>query len=342
MRAVIASKPNVVEVVDVNDPTVHVETDVIVKVTASAICGADLLPLSGHVPGFEWGTVMGHEFVGTVVDSGSRGGFESGTRVVCSSTVSCGECWYCIHAMSSQCTQMALFGFSGVYPRLDGGQAELVRVPHGDRVLWALPSEIDDDIAVFVADILPTAVRTIERAGVARGETVAVVGGGPVGLLEVLLAREAGAAVFLVDPDGRRRTQAQALGVDACAPEEAIEFGLLRTDGRGPDAAIEASGNPGGLTLALSMVRRRGTVSVSGAHFDPDRPIDVGRMFAHELSLRFAMGSPTDDRERVAQMILDGRIDPRPLVTHTMSLDDARSAYDVFASREATKVVLHP
>jgi 2-desacetyl-2-hydroxyethyl bacteriochlorophyllide A dehydrogenase len=342
MRAVVASEPNVVKVVDIPAPTIEADTDVIVKVTASAICGADLLPLSGHVPGFEWGTVMGHEFVGTVIDAGERGGFAQGTRVVCSSTVSCGLCWYCIHEMSSQCTQMALFGFSGVYPRLDGGQADFVRVPHGNRVLWALPEKLSDDMAVFVGDILPTAVRAVERGDVKPGDVVAVIGGGPVGLLAALVAKSYGATVFLVDVDQNRRAQAVALGIPTCGPEDAEAWGHERSEGRGPDTAIEASGNPAALTMALSLVRGRGTVSVSGAHFDSDRPIDVGTMFAKETSLRFAMGSPTDDRERVAAMILDGRVDPTPLITHTVGLDEAPSAYDAFRSHKATKVIFHP
>ncbi len=213
MRVVRAAGPDIIEVADVTSPDVKTPTDAVVSVTASAICGADLLPLSGHVPGFEWGTVLGHEFVGTVVEAGADVPFAVGSRVVCSSTVSCGTCWYCRHAMSSQCEQMALFGFSGVYPRLDGGQADLVRVPHADRVLWPLPEALDDEAAVFIADILPTAVRTVERAEAAKGDQVVVFGAGPVGLLEGLLAQSWGAGVVMVDPERRRRDEAERLGL---------------------------------------------------------------------------------------------------------------------------------
>ena len=342
MRVVRAAGPDVIEVADVTPPDVKTPTDAVVSVTASAICGADLLPLSGHVPGFEWGTVLGHEFVGTVAEAGPDVGFTVGTRVVCSSTVSCGTCWYCRHAMSSQCEQMALFGFSGVYPRMDGGQADLVRVPHADRVLWPLPEALDDEAAVFIADILPTAVRTVERAEVAKGDQVVVFGAGPVGLLEGLLADGWGAGVVMVDPERRRREESERLGLRAVGTDEVLSVIDEITTGRGADVAIEASGHPDALAAALALVRGRGMVSVSGAHFDPDRPVDVGRMFAKELSLRFAMGSPTDDRARVAEMVLSDRIDPRPLITHRFSLDDAAEAYRIFRAHEATKVVLHP
>jgi len=343
MRAVRAVAPDLVEVArDVVPPAIQAPTDAVVSVTATAICGADLLPVSGHVPGFEWGTVLGHEFVGTVVEVGAEVSLALGTRVVCSSTVSCGACWYCLHAMSSQCEQMALFGFSGVYPRLDGGQAELVRVPHADRILWPAPDTLDDDAAVFITDILPTAVRTVERAEVAQGDHVVVVGAGPVGLLEGLVVMAAGADVWMVDPDERRRSEAQRLGLRAVEPGEVSDAVYVATKGRGADSVMEASGHPDGLSMAIALLRGRGVVSVSGAHFDPDRPIDVGRMFAKELSLRFAMGAPTDDRERVAQMVLTGRIDPRPLLTHRFPLDDAVEAYRAFRDHEATKVLLQP
>lgn len=342
MQAVRAAAPDVVEVAEMAPPAVEVSTDAVVAVTAAAICGADLLPLSGHVPGFEWGTVLGHEFVGTVADAGADVPLAPGTRVVCSSTVSCGNCWYCTKGMSSQCEQMALFGFSGVYPRLDGGQADLVLVPHADRVLWALPDGLDDDAAVFIADILPTAVRTVETAGVADGDDVVVLGAGPVGLLEGLLAAGSGAHVVLTDPDERRRREAERLGLHAVGIEDVTGTVQEATTGRGADVAIEASGHPDALSTALAIVRGRGVVSVSGAHFDPDRPVDVGRMFAKELSLRFAMGSPTDDRARVAEMVLAGRIDPRPLLTHRFPLADAAEAYRIFRTHEGTKVVLHP
>ena len=205
MRAVVAAGPGVVEVRDVPEPAVSDPEDAVVQVTATAICGADLLPVGGFVPGFEWGTVLGHEFVGTVLQAGPAAPFRVGARVVCSSTLSCGSCPPCRAGASSQCESMALFGYSGVYPRLDGGQAERVRVPNARRLLWPLPSELDDERAVFVADILPTAMRAVERADLVAGAVVAVTGGGPVGLLAALVAGLRTDRVLVVEPDESRR-----------------------------------------------------------------------------------------------------------------------------------------
>ncbi len=342
MRAVVAASPNVVEVRDVDEPEVVDPADAVVSVTASAICGADLMPVGGYVPGFEWGTTLGHEFIGTVLTAGDDVPFKVGTRVVCSSTVSCGHCRACREGGSSQCDSMALFGFSGVYPRLDGGQAERVRVPHASRVLWPLPAELDDDNAVFVADILPTAMRAVERADFKDGDTVVVTGAGPVGLLAILLCTLKSDRVLVVEPDAARRERLASWGVASCTPDEAPDQVAELTDGRGADSAIEASGNEAALRLDLQLVRGRGTVSVAGAHFNPEAPMDLGTMFVKETTLRFSMGSPTDDRQRAANLILEGRITPSRIISHHFSLEEAPVAYEAFRTHQATKIVLRP
>jgi alcohol dehydrogenase len=344
VRAVVAVGPDVVEVADVPEPAIKEPGDAIVTVVATAICGADLLPVAGHVPGFEWGTVLGHEFVGTVADAGPEVPFRPGTRVVCSSTYSCGHCRPCRAGASPQCVTMALFGFSGVYPRLDGGQAERVRVPNARRLLWPLPPELDDESAVFVADILPTAMRAVARAdlGADPGPVLAVTGAGPVGLLALLVAGLRTERVIMIDPDEGRRAAAAGLGAATVAPEEALEAIGGLTGGRGADAVIEASGSEAALRLALELVSSRGTVSVVGAHFNPAAPIDLGRMFANETTLRFSIGAPTDDRERAANLILGGDIDPRRIISHRLMLERAAEAYGIFRSHGATKVVLTP
>ncbi|HVB51388.1 MAG TPA: alcohol dehydrogenase catalytic domain-containing protein [Acidimicrobiales bacterium] len=342
MRAVVAASPDVVEVRDVAEPEVQDSGDAVVSVVASAICGADLLPVAGHVPNFEWGTVLGHEFIGTVLKIGDDVPFKVGTRVVCSSTVSCGHCRACREGGSSQCESMSLFGFSGVYPRLDGGQAERVRVPHAGRLLWPLPSELDDDNAVFVADILPTAMRAVERADFHDDDVVVIMGAGPVGLLAILLSMLKTDRVLVVEPDAARREFVTSWGAWTCVPEEAPAKVAELSGGRGADAVIEASGNEAALRLGLQLVRGRGTVSVAGAHFNPAAPIDLGGMFAKETTLRFSMGSPTDDRQRAANLILDGRINPSRIISHRFSLEDAPEAYEAFRTHQATKIVLRP
>jgi alcohol dehydrogenase len=344
---VVAAGPDVVEVADVPGPAVKEPGDAIVTVTATAICGADLLPVAGHVPGFEWGTILGHEFVGTVADAGPEVPFRPGTRVVCMSTYSCGYCRACRAGASPQCTSMALFGFSGVYPRLDGGQAERVRVPNARRLLWPLPGELDDESAVFVADILPTAMRAVARADLGAapgpaGPVLVVTGAGPVGLLTLLVAGLQTEHVIMIDPDEDRRAAAAGLGAATVAPEDALETIGSLTGGRGADAVVEASGSEAALRLALDLVASRGIVSVVGAHFNPAAPIDLGRMFANETTLRFSIGAPTDDREQAANLILAGDIDPRRIISHRLMLEQAAEAYGIFRSHGATKVILSP
>jgi len=347
MRAVVAAGPDIVEVADVPEPGIKEPGDAIVAVAATAICGADLLPVAGRVPGFEWGTVLGHEFAGTVADAGPEVPFRPGTRVVCSSTYSCGHCRACRAGASPQCESMALFGFSGVYPKLDGGQAERVRVPNARRLLWPLPPELDDESAVFVADILPTAMRAVQRADLGAGPpgadpVLAVTGAGPVGLLTLLVAGPRTAYVVMVDPDEARRAAAAGLGAAAVTPEDAPDCIGSLTGGRGADAVVEASGSEAALRLALELVSSRGTVSVVGAHFNPAAPIDLGRMFANESTLRFSIGAPTDDREQAANLILGGHIDPQRIISHRLALEQAPEAYGVFGLHGATKVLLSP
>ena len=157
MKAVVLAGVGDIRVADVPEPRITEPTDAVVGVTTTGLCGADLFPFHGHTPGFEDGTVLGHEFVGVVEETGPGVSLvRVGDRVVSTSTISCGGCGHCRAGRPSQCLGRALFGYSGVYRRLDGGQAERVRVPFADRVLFRVPAEVPDDAAVFVADMLPT------------------------------------------------------------------------------------------------------------------------------------------------------------------------------------------
>jgi threonine dehydrogenase-like Zn-dependent dehydrogenase len=342
MRAVRLVGAKELAVEDVAEPIITDSHSAIIDVTATAICGADLLPYWGYVPGFEWGTTMGHEFVGVVREIGPAvSQIKVGDRVVCSSMTSCGTCWYCRRHAQPQCEQRALFGFSGAYPRLDGGQAEQVLIPNADRDLWRLPDDVSDDAAVFVADILSTAYRGVERADVHVGDTVAVVGCGPVGIMAILVARLSAGKVIAIDSVSSRLEMAAKLGaVPLEAGDDVVAAVKAETDARGADAVIECAGGVPALTSALKMARPRGSVSVIGAHFEPDFPLDAGAMFANETTLRISVGAPTDDREEVIGLISNGRIDPTVAISHWMPLEEAPEAYRLFEAREATKVVL--
>ncbi|HLH67357.1 MAG TPA: alcohol dehydrogenase catalytic domain-containing protein [Solirubrobacteraceae bacterium] len=341
MRAVKLVGHERVEVRQAPQPRLESDTDAIVRVTHTAICGADLLPYHGHTPGFELGTTLGHEFVGVVQEAGDGvGGLAAGQRVVNTSMTSDGSCAHCRAGRVTQCASRALFGYSGVYPRLDGGQADLVRVPRADRCLWPVPDDVSDEDAVFVADILPTGFVAVQRAAVGAGDVAVVLGCGPVGLMAVLCAVGTARRVIAADAVAARRRLAESLGACAVAPDAVADAARESTAGIGADAVIEASGSPGALAAALELVRPQGVVSVVGAHFEPNFPLNNGLMFEKEITLAFAIGNPTRDRERLLAMIQDGALSPSRIITDTLPLDDAAAAYRSFDARESTKVVL--
>lgn len=343
MKAVRLMGPEVVRVDDVPEPELLDAGDAIVRVTATAICGADLLPYHGMTPGFESGTVLGHEFVGVVEAVGeSVTAIAPGQRVVNTSMISDGTCPHCRAGRVTQCDSRALFGYSGVYPRLEGGQADLVRVPRADRSLFHIPDDVSDEDAVFVADILPTGYAGVRRGGVAVGDVVAVLGAGPVGLMAVLSAAGAAREVIAVDGVPARRVLAEELGAHAVAPDEAAAVVASATAGIGADVVVEAAGALPALDASLQLVRPQGTVSVIGAHFEPDYPLNNALMFEKEITLRFTIGDPTRDRERLLATIEAGAMKPSGVITHRMPLAEAADAYRLFDSREAVKVVLSP
>jgi alcohol dehydrogenase len=343
MKAVVLRSPGDVGVDDVAEPTIVDEGDAIVAVRATAICGADLFPFHGLTPGFESGTVLGHEFAGEVVAVGADvRSLRPGQRVVNASMISDGTCPSCRAGRVTQCQGRALFGYSGVYPRLDGGQAELVRAPQAERSLRPLPDAVSDEAAVFLSDILPTGHAAVVRGEVLPDDTVVVVGCGPVGLMAVLCAVPIGARVLAVDGVPARRDLAELLGAEALGPDAAAERVAEATDGLGADVVIEAAGSPDGLETALRLARGRGIVSVVGAHFEPDFPLDNALMFERELTLRFSIGDPTEHGPLLLDRLASGSLDPTPVVTHRLPLSDAAEAYRLFDTREATKVVLAP
>src|SRR5919204_6413480 len=213
MKAVRLMGPEEVRVDDVPEPSLTEPGDAIVRVKQTALCGADLFPYHGMTPGFEAGTVLGHEFVGVVEAVGDAvTAVAPGQRVVNTSMISDGTCPHCRAGRVTQCESRALFGYSGVYPRLEGGQAELVRIPNANRSLFVIPDSVSDAHAVFVADILPTGYAGVRRGGVSVGDVVVVLGAGPGGLMAVLSARGAAREVIAVDGVAERRKLAGGMG----------------------------------------------------------------------------------------------------------------------------------
>jgi threonine dehydrogenase-like Zn-dependent dehydrogenase len=343
MKAVASFGPEDVRLIDAPDPVVTAPTDAVVRVVATALCGADLFPYHGYVPGFLAGTILGHEFVGVVESVGSAvTAVKPGDRVVSNSTISCGNCTACRAGRSSQCPDRALFGYSGVYQQLHGGQAEMVRVPMADRSLKPIPDGVTDEQAVFVADMLPTGYSGVRRADLSVGDVAVVVGCGTVGLMAIGFATKVARTVIAVDGIAERRALAARFGAQAVAPDEAAEAIAAATGGLGADGVIEAAGSPGALQAAIGFARGQGTISVIGAHFEHDFPMNLALMFEKELTFRITWGHGFNDRDRILAMLAAGAIDPTPAITHRFPLAEAAEAYRVFDGRQAIKVLLTP
>lgn len=346
MRAVVADGIGRVRVDDVQEPTVRDAADAVVRITVSAICGSDLHFFNGKAP-LESGEGMGHEAVGVVESVGEAvRHVRRGDRVVVAFVVACGACWFCDRGQTGLCEQSAVFGtglFGGGMP---GAQAERLRVPVADVNLLPIPADIDDERAVFVADVLTTAVYTATLASAASSDTVAVVGAGPVGLLSAqALAATGVARVLVLDRDADRlvlasRAGAATVDVGRRNPQTAVAD---LTGGRGADVAIDAVGHPDAFATALDVVRRGGRVVVVGMYAGESVETQLGVWWARGLDVRFAGVCPVHAHWHEAMRLLaTGAVDPLPLVSHRLRLSDAQAGYDLFDRREATKVMLRP
>lgn len=340
MKAVVYRGPGEVAVEDVDEPRLRGPRDVVVRVSRTAICGTDLHPYRQELPRFAAGTVLGHEFAGVVAEAGTETPFRPGDRVFASDIVACGRCLACAHGMHYQCRSVGLFGTSElVGAEIAGGQSEYVRVPFADVVLRRTPDGVTDEQALFVGDVLSTAYQAVESGGVRPGDVVAVVGGGPVGVLSAACARLAGAAhVVIAEPAVNRRNTTEGTAVP---PEQLAAATRELSGGWGPQVVIEAVGSPAALRCALDAAAPRASVVVVGVHHG-DVNMPAGVAFAKELTLRFVAGDPIRAREPLLALISSGRLDPAAIVSDRMPLYEAARAYARLEAQEAFKIVLTP
>jgi threonine dehydrogenase-like Zn-dependent dehydrogenase len=355
---------------DVAEPELTDPRDAIVEVTVAGLCGSDLHPYFGRERGIEPGTVMGHEFVGRVVAVGdalddpdralpepaSRVGqadqplvrISVGDRVVAPFTTCCGECFYCRIGLTARCESGQLFGWIEGGEGLHGAQAERVRVPLADATLVHVPDEIEDDaVALLAGDILSTATFGAELARVQVGETVAVIGCGPVGILAIRAALERGAStVVAVDRVPSRLALAEQFGAIPADFEEGDPRAVVdaATNGRGADSAIEAVGSPEATRCAADLLRPGGRLAAVGVHSEPHLALSPGEIYDRNLVyaggrcparhyMPRALGIAARDAELLAG-----------LVSHRLPLSEGVEAYRHFGAREPgwTKVVLIP
>ena len=346
MKAVAYEGPAEVSVREVPDARVEHPADAVVRVSTAGVCGSDLHFFHGKAPLLP-GETMGHEAVGVVETTGAEvAHFAPGDRVVVSFVIACGTCWFCEHGQNQLCEDLLIPGAGAFGGGLGGAQAELLRVPRADTNLLAVPDDVEDERAMFVGDVLTTGLYGAAAAGIEGGETVAVVGAGPVGFHAVQAARLRGAAqVVALDMEPDRLALAERVGaVPVNVRERNAQMALSEfADGRGADVAIECVGNPSGFDTALEVVRRGGVACVVGMYANEQIEAQLGVWWARALDIRFAGMCPVHSwwREAIAELRA-GRLDPTPLISHRLPLEEAPEGYALFDSRRATKVLLQP
>ncbi len=343
MRAVVYAGPGQVAVADVDEPHLQAPTDAIVEVGTAGICGTDLHVSSGHVDGVGPGTVLGHEFTGTIVECGPAVlTLHPGESVMSSDFTACGHCWWCRRGEHWHCPERQFFGTGRAFgPELPGAQADYVRVPHADVTLARRPAGLDADAALLIGDNLATGWIAAQRAPVRPGDVVAVVGGGPVGQLAGLAAQGHGAAVVVVsDPVAARRETAAAQGAVSCEPDQARPLLDAVTDGRGADVVVEAVGGSRGLDAALDLVRDAGVVVSVSAHQQQEWAFPLARSFAGQRTVRFVIGDSISLRDTLTGVVTAGLVAPGFVVTARDLLDEAARRYRDMRDLSELKVVL--
>ena len=344
MRAVTFQAPGEIRVEEVPAPELTTADEAIVRVEATGVCGSDLHIYHGRVA-MEQGFILGHEYVGTVVEVGDAvDRVASGDRVLGTYCTACGECFFCVRGDFHKCDHGRVFGHGSTLGSLQGAQAELLLVPNADLTLRRVPEGMSDDVALFAGDVMGTGFHAVTETGVGPGSTVAVLGLGPVGLCAVQAARAEGAeTVIAVDTVAERLELARELGAEPVHlteedPRRAVK---AATDGRGVDATVDAVGHPDALELACRLTRKAGVVSATGVYAERIE-LHMGIVWIKALTLKTGHANVIKHLDPVLERLESGALDPSPLVTHHMSLDEAAEAYDVYDRREALKIVLEP
>jgi alcohol dehydrogenase len=328
----------------VPDPAIQVPTDAIVRIDSATICGTDLHILKGDVPEVQPGTILGHEAVGTIVEVGSAvTTVAPGDRVLISCITSCGRCRFCKEGHYGLCTGGGgwIFGHT-----IDGLQAELARVPFADTSVYKVPEGLSDEDVLFLADILPTAYEVgVLNGGVQPGDTVAVVGAGPIGLATIMTAQLfTPARIIAIDLADTRLEKAREFGADVVinnGRENAVELIMELTGGLGVDVAVEAVGVPETFELCAEIVRPGGHVANVGVHGHP-ATLHLETLWIRDITITTGLVDTTTTPQ-LLKLIQERRLDPSLFATHRFSLADAERAYDTFgaaAETNALKVVL--
>ncbi len=374
MRAVVWEGKNNIHVSRVPDPEILNPRDAIVQVTLTAICGSDLHLYNGSIPTMRSGDVLGHEFMGEVVEVGREvKNLAKGDWVVVPFAIACGRCFFCQRDLWALCDNTnpnawiadtahgysgaGMFGYSHMYGGYPGGQAEYVRVPFADVGPIKIYEALTDEQVLFLSDILPTGYMAAENCNIQPGDTVAVWGCGPVGLFAMKSALMLGAErVIGIDRIPARLLKAQECCAETINYAEVNVLDALKemTGGRGPDACVDAVGMEShgmGVVLrsqplceAIQACRKGGTVSIPGMYGGMIDKFPIGAAFAKGLTLKMGQTHVHKYMRMLLDKIRRGDVDPSFVISHRFSLDDAPDAYRMFREKEdeCTKVVMKP
>ena len=378
MKAVTYQGIKNIEVREVKDPTIKNSDDIIVKITTSAICGSDLHLIHGMIPSMPTDFVIGHEPMGVVEEIGPDvRNLKKGDRVIIPFNVSCGTCWYCQHDLTSQCDNSnphgdigGFFGYSELTGGYAGGQAEYMRVPYGNFTPFKIPEncEMEDEKLVLLADAASTAYWSVDHAGVKAGDTVVILGCGPVGLLAQKFAWYKGAKrVIAVDYiDYRLQHAKRTNNVEIVNFEQHENTGqyLKEITKGGADIVIDAvgmdgkwtpmeflasglklhGGAMGAIVIASQAVRKGGTIQITGVYGGRYNGFPLGDLFQRNIDIKAGQAPVIPYMPFLYDLFASGKIDPSDVVTHVLPLDQAKHGYEVFDTRteDCIKVVLKP
>lgn len=348
MRALVYRGPNSVEVAEVPDPDLPDDRGAVVLVRTAGICGSDLHIYHGRGFSEDTGFCVGHEAVGEIVELGeSVSTLQLGTRVLVPGSVGCSECGNCAQGLVSRCAKNDswLKASYGLHSGLPGSQAELLAVPHAATNLVPIDDSISDAAAIFLTDNAPTAWYGARRARITPGDTVAVIGLGPVGLMAVQSALLMGAArVLCVDVVTDRLNRAEAIGGQAVAGPDFRAAIRASTGGRGPDVVLEAVGSDETIDLALRVVRLGGRVSVVGVSQTTNFPFNLHMAQVKELEFAIGLCSVQYELKTLLPLAANGRFDFESIVSHRLPLSEGSGAYKMFAERQngVSKILLDP
>lgn len=344
MKALVYNGPGQREWRDVPDPTLQQPTDAVVRVDTVTICGTDLHILKGDVPTVEPGRILGHEAVGTIEQVGTGvTTVKPGDRVLMSCISACGRCRYCRTGTFGQC-----LGGGGwiLGHRVDGTQAEYVRIPFADTSTYLVPKGVDDESVLMLADILPTSYEVgVLNGHVGPGDTVVVVGAGPIGLAAITTASLLSPShVVAIDLASARLEAAKRFGADVIvsAGEDPMTMVSELTDGLGADVAIEAVGEPETFELCAKLIRPGGHVANIGVHGRP-ATLHLEDLWIRDVTITTGLVD-TYSTPTLLRMLASGRLDTTRFVTQRFGLQEMQEAYQVFSRPRETgalKVALH-